>query len=114
MGLRIFHERFESRLGKENGPLWKVERSLRRILERWPDDAVEVAHDWIMSQPDRLRVCDLLGIVVVNWSVSFYTPEQARLVAVQISDLLEDWRLEILEQPDPYKDHRRDGRNYDD
>lgn len=89
----------EGRCTAGKGPLWATERSLREAFirnEHQPWEVVNTVHDWIMSQKDPLRVCDLLGVVVLDWVLSPDIDERNRRTAETISERIEHWRRTIL------------------
>ena len=91
----------ECKVKDGKGGLWAAERSLRQAFiqnQNHPWETVGTVHDWIMSQRNPLRVCDRVGILVLEWMICSEIDDQNRAIAALISDRIDDWRQVIIER----------------
>jgi hypothetical protein len=99
---RMLPDALEYSVNRGKGGLWAAERSLRQAFiqnAHQPWETVGTVRNWIMLQNNPLRICDRVAVLILDWMTCFDIDDDNRAIAAQISDSIEDWRREILENP---------------
>lgn len=87
------------RAGRGNrDPLWLVERKLRHIVAKWPDQPAEWADiltRWVDRHQDGGRVWDLVEAVLADWSLDPDLDSGIKTGVLALLESVPEWRHEF-------------------